>query len=36
MFFYDDVCSVFFAMHVECCFSGNEDVEGRVVDEDDD
>ena len=26
----------FFAMHVECCFSDNEDVEGRVVDEDDD
>ena len=27
---------VFFAMHIECCFSDNEDVEGRVVDEDDD
>ena len=25
----------FFAMHGECCFSDNEDVEGRVVDEDD-
>ena len=23
-------------MHGECCFSDNEDVEGRVVDEDDD
>ena len=31
------MCSgVFFAVHVECCFSDNEDVEGRVVDEDDD
>ena len=27
---------LFFAMHGECCFSDNEDVEGRVVDEDDD
>ena len=26
----------FFAMHGECCFSGDETVEGRVVDEDDD
>ena len=25
----------FFAMHGECCFSDNEDAEGRVVDEDD-
>ena len=33
--FYDDVYYCFFAMHGECCFSDNEDVEGRVVDEDD-
>ena len=26
----------FFAMHGECCFSDDENVEGRVVDEDDD
>ena len=26
----------FFAMQAECCFSGDENVEGRVVDEDDD
>ena len=31
------MCSgVFFAMHGECCFSDNKNVEGRVVDEDDD
>ena len=28
------MCSVVFAMHGECCFSDNEDVEGRVVDDD--
>ena len=28
------MCSVVFVMHGECCFSDNEDVEDRFVDDD--